>query len=219
MLHQAPLALELGQAGVGDVTADPTVQQHGPPVGDGNEQRSGIEVAGEGTRLYLERGAAGIVHVDGNAVIHDPFEDGERPYSHGIEEHATALADAIEAALPAWVRRCTERFGVDAGDAPERAAAELVPRIRALLQLDIDEQRTTPLSLLREAVPYPTEVLRRAGVAPVERDGNDRAMFPDDDYGLTPASFADFGDEVSSAGITWGAAKAWTHKSRHGGST
>lgn len=214
MLHQAPLALELGQAGVGDVVAD-----HRSPIGDGYEERAGVEVARQRAGVDFQRGPARVREVDGEAVVHDAFEDGERSYSHGIEEHAIALGDAIERALPQWVRRCTERFGVDAGDAPERAAAELVPRIRALLQLDIDEQRTTPLSLLREAVPYPTEVLRQAGVAPVERDDNDRAMFPDDDYGLTPASFADFGDEVSSAGITWGAAKAWTHKSRHGGST
>ena len=113
------------------------------------------------------------------------------------------------------MRRCTEQFGIDAGDAPARATAELMPRIRDLLAKDIDEQRTTPLSLLREAVSFPTAVLRAAGVAAVERDGNDRAMFPDDDYGLTPASFADFGEEVSAAGIGWGAAKAWTHKSRH----
>ncbi len=35
---------------------------------------------------------------------------------------------------------------------------------------DIDEQRTTPLALIRGAVRYPTEVLRAAGVPPVERD-------------------------------------------------
>ena len=195
--------------------AGPAVHQHRAPVGDGDEQRAGVEVARKRAGVNLERGPARVREVDGEAVVDDAFEDGERSYSHGIQEHATALADAIEKALPDWVRRCTERFGVDAGDAPSRAVADLMPRLRALLEADIDAQRTTPLAILREAVRYPTEVLRAADVPPVGRDDNDRAMFPDDDYGLTPASFADFGDEVSAAGIAWGAAKAWTHKSRH----
>jgi hypothetical protein len=210
VLHETALALELGEAGVGDVVAD-----HRSPVGDRHEERAGVEIARQRASVDLERRLARVRQVHREAVVHDAFEDGQRSYPHGIEEHAIALADAIEAALPQWVRSCTDRFGIDAGDAPDRATADLMPRIRELLAQDIDAQRTTPLSLLREAARYPTEVLRAAGVAPVGRDDHDRAMFPDDDYGLTPASFADFGDDVSSAGIAWGAAKAWTHRQRH----
>ena len=210
MLDETALAFEFREAGVGHV-----VPNHGSPVRDRHQERSRVEITRQGACVDLERRLARIRQVHREAVVDDAFEDGQRSYPHLIEEHAIALGEAIEAALPKWVRHCTERFGVDAGDAGERAAADLVPRIRTLLAQDIDLQRTTPLALLREAVRYPTEVLRAAGVAPVERDDHDRAMFPDDDYGLTPASFADFGDDVSSAGIAWGAAKAWTHRQRH----
>jgi hypothetical protein len=134
---------------------------------------------------------------------------------------AQALADAIDAALPGWVEACvTARSGgrpagADAATAGERARAEIAPRVRALLAQDVDEQRSTPLAILREAVRFPTEALRAAGVPPVERDDFARERFPDDDYDLTPATFADLGPQVFEAGITWGAAKAWVHKERH----
>jgi hypothetical protein len=139
------------------------------------------------------------------------------------------LADAISAALPLWVERVVERVMVATGRsydaeiaaaacaAGQRAVAELAPQIRVLLDADIDEQRTTPLSLLRTAVRYPTAVLRAAGVPPVERDDFARDAFPDDDYDLTPASFADVDDSLVEPGLLWGAAKAFEHKRRHGG--
>jgi hypothetical protein len=40
-------------------------------------------------------------------------------------------------------------------------------------------------------------------------------MFPDDDYGLTPASFADIDPALAEPGLAWGAAKAWVHRRRH----
>jgi len=64
----------------------------------------------------------------------------------GMQEHATALADAVEVALPTWVERCVEdrvraAWGREPGDdvraaaagAARRAAAEVGPRVRALL--------------------------------------------------------------------------------------
>ena len=139
-----------------------------------------------------------------------------------MEEAAQALADAVDRALPAWVeaavaRHLGDRLPPDATEAAQRARSDLVPRLRALLATDLDEQRTNPLALLRDAVRYPTEVLRAAGVAPAERDDFERDRFPDDAYGLTPATFADFGPEVAEAGMVWGATKAWMHKQRHGG--
>ena len=144
-----------------------------------------------------------------------------------MKEHATALADAIEAALPGWVERAVARRMAEAGRSEPAVAAaaaaagaqarrEVAPRVRALLDADIDEQRTTPLSLLREAARYPTEVLRSAGVAPVERDDMQAALFPDDDYDLAPATFADVDPALTDPAIAWGAAKAWTHRRRHG---
>ncbi len=148
-----------------------------------------------------------------------------------VVHHATALADGIEAALPAWVERSVQRVRgafVAAGGvcslpdgavaAAGRQAAEAVgPPIRRLLAADIDEQRTTPLAIVRAlAVPYPTAVLRAAGIPPVERDSFSEAAFPDDIYDLAPASFADLDPGLADAGIAWGAAKAFEHRRRHG---
>jgi hypothetical protein len=144
-----------------------------------------------------------------------------------MEERAAALADAIEAALPAWVERSVARVmtawqgDVDApvreqaAEAGRRAAAEVGPQVRALLAADIDDQRTTPLSLVRGAVRYPTAVLEAAGVAPVRRDEHQERLFPDDVYDLAPATFADVDPALADVGLAWGAAKAFEHLQRH----
>jgi hypothetical protein len=143
-----------------------------------------------------------------------------------LDGPAKALADGVAGALPAWVERSVDRVHRDwAGPPPSEvvaaarraaavAAAELLPRVRHLLEVDIDEQNTTPLALLRGAVRYPTGVLQDAGVPPVHRDPADQAMFPDDAYGLTPASFADLDPALAEPGLVWGAAKAWEHLRR-----
>jgi hypothetical protein len=64
-------------------------------------------------------------------------------------------------------------------------------------------------------VQYPTEVLRDAGAPAVERDKFSRERFPDDDYDLTPATWADIHPSLADLGIAWGAAKAFEHKRRH----
>ncbi|MDP8975957.1 MAG: hypothetical protein M3N28_06265 [Actinomycetota bacterium] len=146
-----------------------------------------------------------------------------------LEEQARALADGVDTALPGWVERSVEHLLVAytgsadpaamaaAREAGERARSDVGARVRALLETDIDEQRTNPLSILRQAVAYPTEVLRRTGVPPVERDRFSEERFPDDVYDLTPASFADIDTSLFDTGLEWGAAKAWVHKQRHGG--
>ncbi len=145
-----------------------------------------------------------------------------------MDEHATALAEAIEAALPGWVERSVRRrmeeahrpFDESAAEATaavgRHAADEVGQAVRSLLERDIDEQATTPLSLLRGAVRYPTGILRQAGVPPVERDEVQERLFPDDPYDLAPASFADVDPALAEPGITWGAAKAFAHIQRHG---
>jgi len=144
-----------------------------------------------------------------------------------LEERARALADGICAALSGWVERSVERLLIayraeadpavmaEATEAAARAVAAIGPRVRALLDADIDVQRANPLSLLREAVVYPTEVLRRAGVPPIERDAFAEEQFPEDDYDLTPTSFADINPGLQELGLAWGAAKAWEHRRRH----
>jgi hypothetical protein len=125
-----------------------------------------------------------------------------------LAEHARALADAIERAIPAWIDRCIAAFGVEVGDAGARARDEVMPELRRLLATDVDEQRANPLALLRAAVRIPTEVLRAAGVRPVARDEFAARAFPDDVYELSPASFGDVDPGLTGPGITWGAAKA-----------
>lgn len=134
--------------------------------------------------------------------------------------HAATLADGIEQALSRWVERSVERvaaawggavpetLGQDAVAAGARARSEVGPRVRALLERDVDAQATGPLALLRQAVAYPTEVLHRAGVPPVVRDRFAEDAFPADDYDLSPASFADLDPALGEAGVVWGAAKA-----------
>jgi hypothetical protein len=144
-----------------------------------------------------------------------------------LAERAAAFADAVEQALPSWVAACVERvYGAFAGEVPEpvrtaaqaagtRARHEIGPRMRQLLETDIDEQRTTPLALMREAARYPSLVLASAGVPPVQRDRFGEATFPDDRYGLCPASWSEVGPELQELSLEWGAAKAWAHMQRH----
>ncbi len=144
-----------------------------------------------------------------------------------VQAYAGALADGLDAALPSWVVSSVNRImnawagGVPAEvaraaeSAGARAASEIGPAVRDLLRADIDDQRTTPLSLVRSAVRYPTEVLRAAGVPPVERDTFAEAAFPDDSYDLAPASFADLDPQLGELAVRWGAAKAFEHKRRH----
>jgi hypothetical protein len=144
-----------------------------------------------------------------------------------LAAYAAALADGVEAALAGWVERSVERLHVErtgrrpsvevraAGSAAGAAAtAAVAPRVRALLALDVDDQRTGPLAIIREAVPFPTAVLREAGVEPVERDEFAARQFPDDVYDLAPATFADLDPDLHETGLVWGAAKAHVHLAR-----
>ena len=144
-----------------------------------------------------------------------------------MESPAETLAVAIEDAIPGWVLRAVVQVASRAGCEPDaamleaarvagqRARAEVGAAVRALLATDIDEQRTNPLSILRGAVRYPTQVLRDAGVPEAaRRDDFAVRAFPEDVYDLTPATWADIDPALQDPGITWGAWKAYTHLSR-----
>jgi hypothetical protein len=170
--------------------------------------------------------AVGPVDADPDAV--GPVDAGpdDPQDAQALARYARELADGIEAALPRWVVACVERVlvayrgSVDAEErraaeaAGQQASADVGPEVQALLQTDIDEQRTSPLALVRGAVRYPTAVLEQAGVPPVERDPFAVRQFPDDPYDLTPASFADVDPALHEPGLTWGAAKAHVHLAR-----
>lgn len=137
-----------------------------------------------------------------------------------LAAHAVRLADGVAAALGPWVRRSvaetadrwrpgsSHALADAAGAAADAAVAEVAPRVRALLDLDVDRQATGPLAIVREAVRHPTEVLARAGVPPGERDEFAVRAFPEDRYGLAPAAFEDLDPALRDLGLVWGAAKA-----------
>jgi hypothetical protein len=156
-----------------------------------------------------------------------PMAFGPRCQDGGVDAYGRQLADAVDAVLADWVERCVALRADQAGmaeslqlhEAAARAGrsaiAEVGPRLRAFLDRDVDAQSTTPLAILRQAVAYPTQVLRDAGVPPVVRDGFSESNFPDDVYDLTPAKFADIDPSLADPGLAWGAAKAMAHLQRH----
>ena len=98
--------------------------------------------------------------------------------------------------------------------AGERARDEAVSRLRALVDADIDEQRANPLAVLRDVTSHAHAVLADAGMPSMPRDQFARQSFPDDAYGLVPATWADIDPDLHEIGITWGAAKAFLFKAR-----
>jgi hypothetical protein len=130
----------------------------------------------------------------------------------------TTLLAALREEMPHWSATVVAERGGDpvlGHSAGMRAYEALEPELRALLNADIDAQRGTPLSILRRAVEWPTEVLRAAGIETVVRDSDDETRFPADVYGLTPAAFSDFGEASGDAGLRWSVGKAFEHKRRH----
>lgn len=142
------------------------------------------------------------------------------------EEPVTELLRAATAVVPAWLRRITtdacRRAGRAVGeserDAIDRMVAEtsasVLSALGELLATDVDEQRTTPLTLFRDAVSGPTALLDELGVTPPPSDAFGGERFPDDRFGLGPAAWSDIDDQLHQPGIVWGAWKAMTVLSR-----
>ena len=154
----------------------------------------------------------------------DPTQD-----DAAFAEYGAALADAVDHVLADWVVRCvvgrctdsgtpvTDDVQAQAAAAGEACRAQVVPELRALLALDLNEQHGTPLGILRDAARFPTLVLAGLGVPHVRRDEFDERADPDDVYALAPAAFADLDESLTGPGIAWGAAKAHVHMARHRG--
>jgi len=145
-----------------------------------------------------------------------------------VDPYSAALIAAVEQTVPRWVVAGVERRmresrgrGLDplerekATMAGEDAKRQVVAELASLLETDIDDQRETPLTLIRRAVRFPGDVLARLGVPPVERDEFARRSFPSDTYDLSPATWSDIDPALQEPGLEWGAWKAHQHLSRH----
>jgi hypothetical protein len=131
-----------------------------------------------------------------------------------------ALAGQVCEVFPRWVAHIVaERFGSevssDIGEVGRNAQDALRDPLLRFFRLDIDEQRTTPLSIIRAHMNVVTQWLRDQGMQPVERDEFDTRSNPDDVFALGPFAWIDFGEDVHVAGLQWGAAKAFVHRQRH----
>ena len=166
-----------------------------------------------------------------DAAGEEPVDPGElesagpdaRSEDELLARYAEALADGVEQALPGWVAAAVarrlpieevERRHEQIVEAGRAAADDVGPRVRELLRLDIDEQWTNPLSLIRSAIRHPNRILAAAGAPEAIRDQQAVRFLPEDVYDLAPASFADLAPELHDLGISWGAAKAHVHLRR-----
>lgn len=101
--------------------------------------------------------------------------------------------------------------------AARRAAEEAVAGLRALAATDVDEQRTTPLAVVRQCAGGElTATLVRSGVpAPAVAAGTGPAADP---LGLAPTSWEQVDAGVHELALRWGVAKVRAHRARHAAS-
>jgi hypothetical protein len=137
-----------------------------------------------------------------------------------MSPYAERLLNAVVSAVPQWidihVRKLVRRHvGVVSDDivaaivlAGKEAQRFVADQLFALLSADVDEQKSNPLQILRDAATFPTKVLLDAGIPAPQRDHFDEQINPADVYGLGPYTWRDLGEEVHDAGIEWGAWKA-----------
>lgn len=141
------------------------------------------------------------------------------PATDRLEGYPLALLHAVDAAFEGWyLGRLTAIAstggavidGNEIAGVSAEAAHWVRSELAAFLAVDVDEQRTNPLHLLRSAARFATDLLDSAGtVRPVRDEFESRAM-PDDVFAVGPLAWIDLGDDVHEAGISWGAWKAAT---------
>ena len=135
-----------------------------------------------------------------------------------LADYGQDLTAAVEVAFPAWMLRRVVALRPDleaaAVAAAATATADLVTNLRELLAADVDEQRSTPMQLVRRATAAATGLLADAATPPVHRDPWSVEADPEDRYDLRIASWEELGPEVADAGLVWGAAKAHAHLRR-----
>jgi hypothetical protein len=157
-------------------------------------------------------------------------EDDEARARARLDEMGAAIVAGVDAHVPTWARARVERLldawagasapvraraEVESAAAGEAAADRVIAELRALFALDPEQQRATPLEIVRSAYREPASVLAAAGVPPVVRDEFDERAWPDDVYGLVPRTLGDLGDpELAPLHLAWGLAKAAVLRAR-----
>ena len=144
--------------------------------------------------------------------------------SDRLSDAGDAIVAGVQAALPGWVEGRVAfianawgrldpvtRAALDAraSAAGVVAAQRVANELRTFFATPVTEQRTTPLEIVRATTSDVSALLSDVGIPPVERDAFDERAFPDDLYGVTPASLSDLGDEsLGPWQLAWGLAKA-----------
>ncbi|MDH3398166.1 MAG: hypothetical protein OEM81_10090, partial [Acidimicrobiia bacterium] len=125
---------------------------------------------------------------------------------------ATDVVNGLTAAFSTYVEERLEELGLERPKrfdiALDHGQAWLRATLEELLALPYGEQRRGPLEVFQEAMRFPTEALAAAGAEAVARAPGAVAALPGDIYNLAPASSRRLGDEVWTAHVAWGAAKA-----------
>lgn len=138
-----------------------------------------------------------------------------------MDDYSARLLQSVTAVAGPWAARLVdERLTANGllGLVPEESRLSAVTEterlaiegLRELLELDAEQQRTNPLAVLRAATAPIGRFLASVGATLVERDEFDQRSFPDDVYGLAPATWADIDASLLEPGIEWGAWKAAT---------
>ena len=119
-----------------------------------------------------------------------------------MDDYSDRLLRNVTAVVVPWATRLVDdRLASDglvdgvSQEARHSAVAEAerlaVDGLTELLTLDAEQQRTNPLTVLRSATVPLSRFLASVGATPVVRDEFDRRSFPDDVFGLAPATWAD----------------------------
>jgi len=138
-----------------------------------------------------------------------------------VDQYSTQLLETSDRVVAKWVERlirihCDEQKISDprVGDLCISVIAQVSTEVHVnlveLLSRDVFEQRTNPLAIFREATRPITELLSNLGCSPVSRDDFNERSFPEDIYGLSPATWIDIDEALVEPGIEWGAWKAAT---------
>ena len=142
-------------------------------------------------------------------------------YITQVDQYSTRLLETSDRVVSQWVERliqkhCDERMmsnlkdGDHVSSVVARVGNEVHTKLCDLLLIDVFEQRTNPLAIFRQATRPISDLLKTAGCAPVVRDEFDERSFPDDIFGLSPATWVDIDEMMVEPGIEWGAWKAAT---------